>query len=207
MASNIPDLPVVMTHELKKNLVHLSAEINQLLDTIDTKNVNVLHKFDEIHHLFHKSQISTASYYLKSCLAPFTEYISDLSIAINHLSERNHGALIAIQRNDLLDNFIHSGIPLHANLSFQLLESIFYPGSALHDGAVLICKNKITSAGNVLPLSDKPEKKKLGTRHRAALGLSEKTDALVLVVSEETGRTTFALDGNLYPIRMSGTIK
>jgi len=206
MASKVPKLPSLMVSELRNHLVHLSDEINSLIDTIDTKQVNLLHKFDEIHYLFHQCQISTASYYLKSYLAPFTDFVSVLSITVQHLSERKHGALIAIQRGDVLDDYIHSGIPLNADLSFPLLESIFYPGSALHDGAVLISKNKIVSAGNVLPVSERSGKKKLGTRHRAALGLSEQTDALVLVVSEETGRTTFALNGNLYPIRMSGTI-
>ena len=90
-------------------------------------------------------------------------------------------------------------------MSSALLESIFYSGNPLHDGAVLIRNHEIISAANILPVSDrKSNVKKLGTRHRAALGISELTDALVLVVSEETGRATFALDGNLYPIMAKG---
>lgn len=82
-----------------------------------------------------------------------------------------------------------------------MLEAIFYPGNPLHDGAAIVHGNHIVSAANVLPLTNKVIiGKKLGTRHRAALGLSEQSDALVLVVSEETGRVSFALDGKLYPI-------
>ncbi|MFP3670953.1 diadenylate cyclase, partial [Priestia sp. SIMBA_032] len=80
-----------------------------------------------------------------------------------------------------------------------LLESIFYPGNPLHDGAVLVKNNHIVSAANILPLTKSTEvDPELGTRHRAAIGLSEKSDALILVVSEETGRTSFALNGILY---------
>jgi diadenylate cyclase len=202
--ANEPDLSVYMVSQLKDNLIKLSGDIGHLIHTLDTKESSVLNEFDEIHHLFNRVQVSTASYYLKSYLASFTDQFEVLSKAIQHLSERNHGALIAIQRNDSLDAHIHSGVPIHAELTAPLLEAIFYTGNPLHDGAVLISKNKIISAANVLPLSRKDNEKKLGTRHRAALGLSEKTDALVLVVSEETGRATFALEGNLLPIRTNG---
>ncbi|MBP1971026.1 uncharacterized protein (TIGR00159 family) [Virgibacillus natechei] len=196
-----------MTGRLKGSLLKLTEEINQMIDTIDMQESNVLNKFEQIHHSFHNVQAATASYYLKLYLSPFIAQYDVLSTAVQHLSERNHGALIVIQRKDELDSLVHSGLPLNADLSYALLESIFYTGSPLHDGAVLICNDTITSAANVLPLSEhKVEGKKLGTRHRAALGLSEQTDALVLVVSEETGRATFALDGKLYPIRTTGMV-
>ncbi|RDW16769.1 sporulation-specific diadenylate cyclase CdaS [Oceanobacillus chungangensis] len=205
MPTNEQGLSVFMTGQLKENLLKLSEEIHHMIHTLNSKECSVLHEFDEIHHLFNQIQVSTASYYLKSYLAPFTDQFEVFSKAIQHLSERNHGALIAIQRNDNLDTHIHSGVPIHAELTAPLLETIFYTGNPLHDGAVLISKNKIISASNVLPVSQyKVADKKLGTRHRAALGLSEKTDALVLVVSEETGRATFALDGSLFPIRTNG---
>ncbi|UJL48361.1 sporulation-specific diadenylate cyclase CdaS [Virgibacillus sp. NKC19-16] len=196
-----------MIGRLKGSLIQLTEEIDQMIDTIDIEESNVLNKFEQIHHSFHNVQTTTASYYLKLYLSPFTAQYDVLSTAVQHLSERRHGALIVIQRKDELDSLIHSGLPLNADLSYSLMESIFYTGSPLHDGAVLICNDTIISAANVLPLSEhKADGKKLGTRHRAALGLSEQTDALVLVVSEETGRATFALDGKLYPIRTTGVV-
>ncbi|GAB3053855.1 sporulation-specific diadenylate cyclase CdaS [Virgibacillus ainsalahensis] len=207
MTSIEPQLSKSMIGQLKGNLQKLSKEIHHMIHTIETKECSVLHEFEDVHTIFHDIQASTASYYLKSYLAPFTDQFEVLSTTIQHLSDRNHGALIVIQRNEKLDAYIHSGITLNAELSYPLLESIFYTGNPLHDGAVLICNDTITSAANVLPLSEHLiSGRKLGTRHRAALGLSEQTDALVLVVSEETGRATFALDGNLYPIRMNGLV-
>ena len=92
-------------------------------------------------------------------------------------------------------------------MSPSLLESIFYPGNPLHDGAVLVRENQIVSAANVLPLTKTViSGKKLGTRHRAAIGLSEQSDALVLVVSEETGKISFAFGGKLYPVNTTRTI-
>lgn len=112
-----------------------------------------------------------------------------------------------VERKNQLDSFIRTGIPIGATLTHSLLESIFYPGNPLHDGAVLVRTNQIMSATNVLPLSKRVlGEKKLGTRHRAALGLTEISDALVLVVSEETGRVSFAVDGKLYPITTTSTI-
>ncbi len=125
------------------------------------------------------------------------------------MSLRRHGGLIVIQRKDTLENLIQPGIHIGgADLTHSLLESIFFPGNPLHDGAVLVNQNQIESAANVLPLSERYTggEKKLGTRHRAALGLSEVSDALIMVVSEETGRISFALKGNLYPVTTPGII-
>jgi len=95
-------------------------------------------------------------------------------------------------------------MPIQAPVSATLVETLFYPGTPLHDGAVLIRNNQLISAANVLPLSSIiSTTKKMGTRHRAAIGMSEKSDALILVVSEETGKISFALDGSLYPIHSS----
>ncbi|MFC3041067.1 sporulation-specific diadenylate cyclase CdaS [Virgibacillus xinjiangensis] len=189
---------------LRSELLRLSHDIHQLIQTLETSECSVLHELEHIHQSFHDIQTATASYYLRSYLAAFTNHFEVLSVAIQHLSERNHGALIAIQREDKLEEHLHAGIPLHAELSHPLLESIFYTGNPLHDGGVLIHQDTIVSAANVLPLSENMTiRGKVGTRHRAALGLSEQTDALVLTVSEETGRATFAFGGNLYPIRTS----
>ena len=200
-----PGLPALMVNNIRKNLLTLSEEVHEMIHNIDKKQSGILNEFEEIHHLFHNVQVSTATYYLRAFLTPYTNHLEALKTAIWHMAERNHGALIVIQRNDSLDNHLYSGIPLLAKLSYPLLESIFYAGNPLHDGAVLIHEDIIISASNVLPVSElKAGMKKIGTRHRAALGITERTDALALVVSEETGRASFAINGKLYPILSKG---
>src|SRR5699024_9920588 len=106
-------------------------------------------------------------------------------------------------RKESLDPWVQRGTPIGAAMTHSLIESIFYPGSPLHDGAVILKGNQIISAANILPLTQQTTTyTNLGTRHRAAIGLSEKTDALVIVVSEETGQTSFALGGRLYPVQL-----
>lgn len=202
-----PGLSPALKEQLKDEFLQLTHGIDHMLDTIEHNQCCVLNEFEEIHSIFNDIHSTAASYYLKSYLVPFSERFEALSATVQHLSERRHGGLMVIKRNDDIEPFIHSGILVNATLTFSLLESIFYPGSPLHDGAVLIHRNTIVSAGNVLPLSKSSSTdRKLGTRHRAAIGLSEITDALILVVSEETGRASFALDGKLYPIHPGGWI-
>ena len=123
-------------------------------------------------------------------------------MAAQHLSEKKHGALIAVERKDNLDHYIHNGTIIDATISHTLLETVFYPGNPLHDGGVVVKKENIHSAGNIFPLTDITiQNKNHGTRHRAAIGLSERTDAVVIVISEETGRISFAINGNLYVVR------
>ncbi|NOU88843.1 hypothetical protein GC102_24280 [Paenibacillus sp. LMG 31460] len=196
-----------MKEQLKRQLRHISAEIECSLDTLDNDENNcLLSRFDDIREAFKQVESIAASFYLQCYLSSFTTHYLDLSICIQHLSERRHGALIVIQRNDLLDMFMHSGIRLEATLTYSLLEAIFYPGNPLHDGALLIQSDRIVSAANVLPVSNITVDKKLGTRHRAAIGLTERTDALVLVVSEETGNASFAYKGILHPINSLDTM-
>ena len=97
-----------------------------------------------------------------------------------------------------LSTLAETGITIDAELNSYLIESVFYPGNSLHDGAIIVRDNRIVAASCLLPLSQNPEvDKRLGTRHRAALGLSEETDALVIVVSEETGKVSVAQGGKL----------
>lgn len=202
-----PRLTNTMKQHLETNLHQIKNEIEEIIQIIGKQDCCILSNFEQTNHKFDKIQMQAASFYLNSYLAPYTEKYEALSTTIEHLSGRKHGALIVIQRNDSIDSFMHSGISVEANLTFSLLESIFYPGSPLHDGAAFINKNKIISAGNVLPVSHYyVGESKLGTRHRAAIGLSEQTDALILVVSEETGQASFALGGELYPIHPGGLI-
>jgi diadenylate cyclase len=118
--------------------------------------------------------------------------------AVARLSKERVGALIAIEREASLSELIENGITIDAEMNSYLLESIFFPKSALHDGGVVVQDDRIVAASCLFPLSQSTEiDKRLGTRHRAALGLAEETDALVVVVSEETGKISTASGGQL----------
>ncbi|HEB53370.1 MAG TPA: TIGR00159 family protein [bacterium] len=118
--------------------------------------------------------------------------------AVARLSKERIGALIAIEREASLSELTENGITIDAELNSYLIESIFFPKSALHDGGVVVRDDRIVAASCLFPLSQNPDvDKRLGTRHRAALGLSEETDALVVVVSEETGKISTASGGRL----------
>lgn len=113
-------------------------------------------------------------------------------------SSRRYGALIAIERETGLQEYRDTGVPLQANLTVDLLTSLFYPGSPLHDGAVILREHTILAARCVLPLADSMRAgSHLGTRHRAAIGITERTDAVCLVVSEERGTISLAVDGHI----------
>ncbi len=118
--------------------------------------------------------------------------------AVDYLRKERIGALIVIERDISLGNYIDRAKKLYADLSSDLLIAIFYEGNPLHDGGVIIQGDRITCAGAVFPTSSSQKiNKRLGTRHRAALGLAEETDAICIVVSEETGRISVALKGEL----------
>ena len=118
--------------------------------------------------------------------------------AIDYLRKERIGALIVIERDISLGNYIDKAKKIYADLSSDLLIAIFYEGNPLHDGGVIIQGDRITCAGAVFPTSNSSKlNKRLGTRHRAALGLAEETDAICIVVSEETGRVSIALKGDM----------
>lgn len=143
------------------------------------------------------AQIGSQLWCSKSKVEDF--YITEIVEAVEDLSKSVMGGLIALENEVGLKNFIETGIALNANISKELLLSIFKNKSApLHDGAVIIFNGKIMAAGCLLPLSHETDVKLFGTRHRAALGLSEVTDALVIVVSEETGKISVAYKGKLH---------
>jgi diadenylate cyclase len=132
-------------------------------------------------------------------LSKYTNSYKEISLAMHHLRLKRHSSLIVIQREDPVSPFISQGIQIFAKISTQLLESIFVPESSLRKGAVLIQADMIISASNVLPLTEQIFwDRSFNARELAAIGLSERTDALVLIVSD-TGLTTICLDGNLYP--------
>ena len=124
------------------------------------------------------------------------------------LAKRRQGALIAIERTASLTEYADTATKLDANVSLELLQAIFLPNSPLHDGAIIIQENRIASAQSYLPLStSKNIHKWYGTRHRAAIGLSEITDAIVIVVSEERGTVGIARNGNLHVLRDSNEMR
>jgi diadenylate cyclase len=114
------------------------------------------------------------------------------------LSSKHIGALIVIEREEGLDDLLATGVQLDAAVSSELLNTLFYPGTALHDGAVIIRGDRVVAAGCVLPLTDRPGiGSDIHTRHRAAIGVSERSDAIVIVVSEETGAISLGTEGRL----------
>lgn len=131
--------------------------------------------------------------------SPIADPLAD---ALEAMSKQGYGALIAIERENLLDAFVESGVRLDSELSAPLLRSIFCKQSPLHDGAVIVRGGRIAAAGCQLPLGPPPEDNQahLGMRHRAALSFSEETDALLLVVSEETGKISIAQSGILQAV-------
>lgn len=124
------------------------------------------------------------------------------------LANKKVGALIVIERDTSLKDFIEVGTPLDAKVSRELLSSIFHPTSPIHDGAVIIKGNRIAAAGCFLPITLSSElSKALGTRHRAGIGLTEETDAVAIIVSEETGFISMAMDGKLETKLDMGTMR
>jgi diadenylate cyclase len=149
--------------------------------------------------------------------APFFRYLSkgeivdetieEIAVAAQMLASQRTGAIIILERQIGLRNYVEGGIPLDATISYDLLVTIFQPGSPLHDGAVIIQENRVSAAACFLPLTVNPRlSKELGTRHRAAIGLTEENDAVAIVVSEETGWISLVFEGhierNITPDRM-----
>lgn len=129
-------------------------------------------------------------------LSDKTYLIDEIIKSVNYLTSLKYGALIVIEREVGLKSLTETGVKMHAYLSSELLNTIFAPNTILHDGAIIIQHNEIASAGSILPLSKDPHiPKQFGTRHRAALGLTEETDAVAIVLSEETGSISLVKGG------------
>lgn len=141
-----------------------------------------------------------------------SKILGEVSKAVTRMSHERIGALIAFERDFSLESYIEEGVKLDAKVTQSLLESIFQPGGALHDGAVIIRGERIAAAACVLPLSENSDlPKSLGTRHRAAIGLTEVGDAITLVVSEENGAISICVKGeihrNIAPAELENWIK
>jgi len=143
------------------------------------------------------AQVGTTPFYLGAVLREEI-VLKEIVDAADYLAKRKIGALIVLEREMGLKNYIDSGIRINGEVTKELLVSIFLPYSPLHDGAVIVRYDKVVAAGCLLPLSTDPRiSKVLGTRHRAALGLTEETDAIVVVVSGERGSISVAIGGKL----------
>jgi diadenylate cyclase len=158
--------------------------------------VIVLFQADIRRALAHLGRAPFFRYFAKAESAE--ESIEELIVAAGLLSGKRIGAIIAIERQVGLRNYIEGGIPLDAVLTYDLLLSIFQPSSPLHDGAVIVQRDRIAAAACFLPLTVNPKlSKELGSRHRAAIGLTEENDAVAVVVSEETGFLSVVVDGQI----------
>jgi diadenylate cyclase len=175
-------------------LVHIKSMLQWLL-SISALALLIIFAPEIRRALSHLAQSPLLSPLLR---APSSRVVEELSNAAVKLSKNRIGALIAIERDVGLAEYVENGCRLDALLTSELLETLFYPGSALHDGAVVLQHDRVAAAGCLFPLTDDTTlSKSMGTRHRAALGISEDTDAVALVVSEETGRISVAVNGKL----------
>src|SRR5947207_9220119 len=158
--------------------------------------VIVLFQSDIRRALAHLGRAPFFRYFAKAESAE--ESVEELVVAASMLSSQHIGAIVAIERQIGLRNYIEGGIPLDAVLTYDLILSIFQPVSPLHDGAVIVQQDRIAAAACFLPLTVNPRLgKELGSRHRAAIGLTEENDAVAIVVSEETGSLSVVVDGQI----------
>lgn len=146
-------------------------------------------------------------------MSEFDKFLDQLSSSVYRLADKRIGALIVLEHEDLLEEYANKGVLLNACFSSELLETVFATSTPLHDGALIVKDQKIASAAVILPLAeDNPQiPHAMGTRHRAALGMSQETDAVVIVVSEETGRVSIArenmITGGIKPDRLKAILR
>lgn len=166
-----------------------APELRKVLETIGNSN-----KLSGIKSLFGRSSNQKAIVYNEGV----TQSVNEVCRAVSDMSDKKVGALMIFERKTPLGEIINTGTVLDAAITSELVGNIFYPKSPLHDGAAVIRNNRIYAAGCILPLTSNNDlSSELGTRHRAAIGMSEQSDALVLVVSEETGAMSIAISGTL----------
>ena len=206
---NRPNNETLWTEEeaFKAELEDLKGRITSLRESLSGLNQcsqlsNILRKVYEIREGLNNLEQSLLQTHLKGCISPTLKVPEVVALAVSKLSRKRRGGTIVIQQEDNLDDYFQGGTIIDAVVSATILENIFYPGSPLHDGAVLIRDARIIKAGCLLPFAPDPhgfEALGLGTRHAAAVGLSKVSDALIIVVSEEKGWISLALRGQLYP--------
>ncbi len=192
---------------IKEQLEELKSRVTQLHEGIPCLKQcshlsSLLQKMYEIREGLNQFEQGLLQTHLKCCISPNIKLPGEVVLALSKLSEKRHGAIIVMEHEDNLDEYLQGGVIIEAPVSAPILENIFYPGSPLHDGAVIIRDSNIRKANVLLPLArhtSELEALGLGSRHRAALGLSQVSDALIIVISEEKGWISMALRGQLYP--------
>jgi diadenylate cyclase len=186
--------------ELKSRVTQLHKGIPCLKQCAHLSSL--LQKMYEIREGLNLLERGLLQTHLKCCISPNIKVPGEVIIALSKLSAKRHGAIIVMEHQESRDEYFQGGVIIDAAVSAPILESIFYPGSPLHDGAVIIRDSTIRKASVLLPLASATSELDalgLGSRHRAALGLSQVSDALIIVVSEEKGWISMALRGQLYP--------
>ena len=192
---------------IKEQLEELKSRVTQLHEGIPCLKQcshlsSLLQKMYEIREGLNQLEQGLLQTHLKCCISPNIKLPGEVVLALSKLSEKRHGAIIVMEHEDNLDEYLKGGAIIEAPVSAPILENIFYPGSPLHDGAVIIRDSNIRKASVLLPLAPHTSELAalgLGSRHRAALGLSQVSDALIIVISEEKGWISMALRGQLYP--------
>jgi diadenylate cyclase len=192
---------------IKEKLEELKSRVTQLHNDIPSMKrcsclSDLLQKMYEIRVELNQLEQGLVQTHLKCCISSKIKVPAEVVLALSSLSEKRHGVIIAIEHEDNLDDHLQGGVIIDAPVSAAILENIFYPGSPLHDGAMIIRDSKIRKVNVILPLAPHTQDLEalgLGSRHRAALGLSQLSDALVIVVSEEKGWISVAYQGQLYP--------
>lgn len=192
---------------IKEQLEELKSRVTQLQSDIKCLEQcphlsQLLQKMYEIREGLNQLEQELLQSHLKCCISPNIKVPGEVAISVSKLSEKRHGAIIVMEHEDNLDKYLQGGVIINAAVGAPILENIFYPGSPLHDGAVIIRNSNIRKASVLLPLAPHTSELAalgLGSRHRAALGLSQVSDALVIVISEEKGWISLALRGQLYP--------
>ncbi|MBW2171959.1 MAG: DNA integrity scanning protein DisA nucleotide-binding domain protein [Deltaproteobacteria bacterium] len=192
---------------IKEKLEDLRSRIAQVHEGLESvkecsRLSNFLQKLYEIREGVNQLEQGLLQTHLRCCISPKIKVPGEVIVAVSSLSKKRHGAILVIEQEDIVDDYLKGGFVVEAVASALVIENIFYPGSPLHDGAVIIRKGNIVKASCLLPLA--PHALELGdlglgTRHQAAIGLSEVSDALIIVVSEEKGWVSLAIEGRLYP--------
>ncbi len=185
---------------VKVSVSEIHADIPCLMESSQLSSL--LRKMYEIREGLNQLEKGLLQAHLKCSISPGIQVPGPVILALSKLSEKRHGAIIVMAGEESMDDLLQGGAIIDAPVSLPLLESLFYPGSPLHDGAVIIRRDRIEKAGVLLPLAPHSmdmERLGLATRHRAALGISRASDALVVVVSEEKGWISIALKDQLYP--------